>query len=203
MVNFPLKMNDFKALPLDEQLTKLNNHLLSLKDKAGRLEDNFKSEEFDFSYSLLKKNANELGITVDGKNYVAFKMGDKLQQVSVIDKLNNKKQNVKQKQGVVKRNKIDNKQQFFAETENLVLTSDEVIFVKELYKNKQNLVKAKQNLFLPQFAGSKKTTGISVYVELWEQWGKFKKKYPMYSGTDLMAQALEEFMEKYEEKLDS
>lgn len=203
MVDFPLKMNDFKVLPLDEQLTKLNNHLLTLKDKAGRLEDNFKSEEFDFSYSLLKKNANELGITVDGKNYVAFKMRDKLQQVSVLDKQNNKKQNVKQKQGVVKRNKIVNKQQFSAETENLVLTSDELIFVKELYKNKQDLVKAKQNLFLPQFAGLKKTTGISVYVELWERWGKFKKKYPMYSGTDLMAQALEEFMEKYEEKVDS
>lgn len=198
-----MKMTEFKALPLEEQLTKLNNHLLSLKDMAGRLEDNFKSEEFDFSYSLLKKNANELGIMVDGKNYMAFKMGDKSQQVLVIDKQNNKKQIVKQKQSVVIRNDIVNQQQVLVGKESIVLTKDELLFVKELFKNKQDLVKPKQNLFLPQFVGSKKTTGISVYVELWERWGEFKKKYPMYSGTDLMALALEEFMEKYEESLDS
>src|SRR5690606_30790135 len=154
-----MKMNDFKVLPLDEQLTKLNNHLLNLKDMAGRLEDNFKSEEFDFSYSLLKKNANELGIMVDGKNCVAFKMGDKPQQVLVIDKQNNKKQSVKQKQSVVKRNDFVNQQQALVEKESIVLTDDELFFVKELFKNKQDFVKAKQNLFLPQFVGAKKTTG--------------------------------------------
>lgn len=94
-------------------------------------------------------------------------------------------------------------QQALVETESIVLTNDELLFVKELFKNKQDLVKDKQNLFLPQFVGSKKTTGISVYVELWERWGEFKKKYPMYSGTDLMAQALEEFMERYDESSDS
>ena len=197
-----MKMNDFKALPLEEQLTKLNNHLLNLKDMPGRLDDNFKSEEFDFSYSLLKKNANELGITVDGKNYVAFKMGDK-PQVLVIDKQDNKKQGVKQKQSIVKRNDVVIQQQTLVETESMVLTNDELIFVKELFKNKQNLVKPKQNLFLSQFGGMKKTTGISVYVELWERWGEFKKKFPMYSGTDLMAQALEEFMGKYDQASDS
>lgn len=197
-----MKMTEFKALSLEEQLIKLNNHLLSLKDMAGRLEDNFRSEEFDFSYSLLKKNANELGIMVDGKNYVAFKIGDKPQQVLVIDKQNNKKQSVKQKQSVVKRNDFVNQQQALVEKESIVLTDDELFFVKELFKNKQDFVKAKQNLFLPQFVGAKKTTGISVYVELWERWGDFKKNYPMYSGTDLMAQALEEFMGKYEESLD-
>lgn len=197
-----MKMNDFKALPLEEQLIKLNNHLLYLKDMAGRLEDNFKSDEFDFSYSLLKKNANALGITVDGKNYVAFKMGYKRQQVFVTDKQNNKMQSVKQQQSIVKRNEVVNQQQALVETDSIALTNDELLFVKELFKNKQDLVKAKQNLFLPQFAGSKKTTGISVYVELWERWGDFKKKYPMYSGTDLMAQALEEFMGKYEESSD-
>lgn len=36
-----MKMNEFKALSLEEQLIKLNNHLLNLKDMAGRLEDNF------------------------------------------------------------------------------------------------------------------------------------------------------------------
>lgn len=169
----------------------------------GRLEDNFKSEEFDFSYSLLRKNANELGITVDGKNYVAFKMGNKPQQVLVIDKQNNKKQGVKQKQSIIKRNDVVIQQQTLVETESMVLTNDEIIFVKELFKNKQNLVKPKQNLFLSQFAGSKKTTGISVYVELWERWGEFKKKFPMYSGTDLMAQALEEFMGKYDQASNS
>ena len=198
-----MKMNDFKALPLEEQLTKLNNHLLNLKDMPGRLDDNFKSEEFDFSYSLLRKNANELGITVDGKNYVAFKMGNKPQQVLVIDKQDNKKQGVKQKQSIIKRNDVVIQQQTLVETESMVLTNDEIIFVKELFKNKQNLVKPKQNLFLSQFAGLKKTTGISVYVELWERWGEFKKKFPMYSGTDLMAQALEEFMGKYDQASDS
>ena len=63
-----MKMADFKAFSLEERLTKLNNHLLSLKQMEGRLEDNFKTREFDFSYSLLKKNAADLGIVVDGKN---------------------------------------------------------------------------------------------------------------------------------------
>ena len=39
-------------------------------------------------------------------------------------------------------------------------------------------------------AGSKKTTGISVYTEQWARWSEFKKKYQMYSGTDLLALAL-------------
>lgn len=68
----PMKMADFKALSLEERLTKLNNHLLKLKDVPGRLEENFKSGEFDFSYSLLKKAEKELGITVDGKAYCAY-----------------------------------------------------------------------------------------------------------------------------------
>ncbi|MEK5187226.1 hypothetical protein [Solibacillus sp. FSL W7-1324] len=198
-----MKMNDFKALPLEEQLIKLNNHLLNLKNMGGRLEDNFKSGKFDFSYSLLKKNANELGITVDGKNYVAFKMGDKWKQDLVIDKQNKKKQSVKQKQSVVKRNDAVNQQQVLVEKESIELTNDELFFVKELFKNKQDVVMAKQHLLLKQFVGAKKTTGISVYVELWERWGEFKKKYPMYSGTDLMAQAIEEFMGKYEGSADS
>lgn len=193
-----MKMADFKALSLEERLTKLNKHLLKLKEMDGRLEDNFKSDEFDFSYSLLKKNAEQLGITVDGKNYRAYYLlphvatdifeqeNQSEQQEIVISKQNN----VKQQQKVVK-------------TEELSLTIDEIRFVKELFTNKQDFVKAKQTLLLPQFVGAKKTTGISVYVELWERWGNFKKAYPMYSGTDLLALALEEFMEKYDEGSDS
>lgn len=105
------------------------------------------------------------------------------------------------KQEVVKGENLVKQQQKVVETEELSLTTDEIRFVKELFANKQDLVIAKQTLLLPQFVGAKKTTGISVYVELWERWGKFKKAYPMYSGTDLLALALEEFMEKYDEVL--
>ena len=173
-----MNMPEFKALPIEEQLTRLNKHLLMIKDLPGRLEDNFKSGDFEFSYSLLKKDAPKLGITVDGKNYVAFKTGEEPQQNDV------------------------KKQQIVTE-ETLELTTEEILFVKELFKNKQDLVKTKQTLFLPQFVGAKKTTGISVYVELWGRWNEFKKQYPMYSGTDLLALALEEFMEKYDESSDS
>ena len=58
-------------------------------------------------------------------------------------------------------------------------------------------------LVVPVMVGEKKTTGISVYTEQWARWSEFKKKYQMYSGTDLLALALEEFMEKYGDGSDS
>ena len=191
-------MADFKALSLEERVTKLNKHLLKLKEMAGRLEDNFKSDEFGFSYSLLKKNAEQLGITVDGKNYRAYYL---LPHVAT-DIFEQKNQSKKQEDIVLKQNNVKQQQQV-VKVEELRLTTDEILFVKELFANKQDFVKAKQTLLLPQFAGVKKTTGISVYVELWERWGNFKKAYPMYSGTDLLALALEEFMEKYDESSNS
>lgn len=190
-------MADFKALSLEERLTKLNKHLLSLKTLGGRLEDNFKTGEFDFSYSLLKKNAAQLGITVDGKNYRAYYL---LPHVAT-DIFEQENQSEQQEIVISKQNNV--KQQQVVKTEELSLTTDEIRFVKELFANKQDLVKGKQTLLLPQFVGAKKTTGISVYVELWERWGNFKKAYPMYSGTNLLALALEEFMEKYDEGSDS
>ncbi|MER2109251.1 MAG: hypothetical protein ABS949_20205 [Solibacillus sp.] len=192
-----MKMADFKALSLEERLTKLNKHLLSLKTLGGRLEDNFKTGEFDFSYSLLKKNAAQLGITVDGKNYRAYYL---LPHVAT-DIFEQENQSEQQEIVISKQNNV--KQQQVVKTEELSLTTDEIRFVKELFANKQDLVKGKQTLLLPQFVGAKKTTGISVYVELWERWGNFKKAYPMYSGTNLLALALEEFMEKYDEGSDS
>ena len=198
-----MNMPEFKALPIEEQLTRLNKHLLMIKDLPGRLEDNFKSGDFEFSYSLLKKDAPKLGITVDGKNYVAFKTGEEPQQNDVKKQQETKKKIVKTKQNDVKNNNLVKQNQQIVTEETLELTTEEILFVKELFKNKQDLVKTKQTLFLPQFVGAKKTTGISVYVELWGRWNEFKKQYPMYSGTDLMALALEEFMEKYDESSDS
>lgn len=182
-----MKMADFKALSLEECLTKLNNHLLSLKQLEGRLEDNFKTGAFDFSYSLLKKNAADLGIVVDGKNYMAYAVGDEppVQQDVV-------------KQGFKDIVKVQQ-----------TLTNDEIAFVKELYAKSQRnneqqfFVNDKPMLVVPVMVGDKKTTGISVYTEQWDRWSTFKKKYQMYSGTDLLALALEEFMEKYEDGSDS
>ena len=182
-----MKMADFKALSLEEGLTKLNNHLLSLKQLEGRLEDNFKTGAFDFSYSLLKKNAADLGIVVDGKHYVAYALGDEppVQQDVV-------------KQGFKDIVKVQQ-----------TLTNDEIAFVKELYAKSQRnneqqfFVNDKPMLVVPVMVGDKKTTGISVYTEQWDRWSAFKKKYQMYSGTDLLALALEEFMEKYEDGSDS
>lgn len=177
-----MKMADFKALTQAEQLTLLNDHLTAIKGMSGRLEDNFKSGEFDFSYSLLKKNAKDLGIVVDGKNYVAYANGEVLPEPETVESENL----VKQKQ---------------SENKELALTEHEILFLKELYKSHQNqFTDKKQPLFLPQYVGAKKTTGISVYVELWERWGAFKESYPMYSGTDLLARAIEEFMDKYGEE---
>jgi len=175
--------------------------LLSLKQLEGRLEDNFKTGAFDFSYSLLKKNAADLGIVVDGKHYVAYAVGDDLpvQQDVVMLKQNN----VNQQQNIVK--------QGFKDTVEVQqnLTNDEIAFVKELYAKSQRnneqqfFVNDKTMLVVPVMVGDKKTTGISVYTEQWDRWSAFKKKYQMYLGTDLLALALEEFMEKYEGGSDS
>ena len=174
-----MKMADFKALSLEERLTRLNNHLLWLKQLEGRLEDNFKDGEFDFSYSLLKKNASDLGIFVDGKRYVAYATGDEPPAQQDI---------VKAKQDVVKAQQT--------------LTIEEIKFVKQLFADHKNneqqfFVNGKSMLVVPTMVGEKKTTGISVYIEQWERWTAFKERYNMYSGTDLMAMALEEFMDKY------
>lgn len=185
-----MKMADFKVLSRDEQLTKLNNHLLSLQSMEGRLEDNFKRDEFDFSYSLLKKNAAELGIIVDGKNYVAYAAGNEPPAQQDIVKA--KQIAVKTKQDVVKSQQD--------------LTSEELAFVKQLFKDhqahnneQQFIVNGKPMLVLPTMVGAKKTTGISVYIEQWERWADFKAKHNMYSGTDLLAMALQEFMDKYDD----
>ena len=188
----PMKMADFKALSLEERLTKLNNHLLKLKDVPRRLEENFKSGEFDFSYSLLKKAEKELGITVDGKAYCAYA------QIDIFNL-----ENAATEQDIVK--------QGFKDTVEVqhTLTTDEIVFVKELNaKSKLNneqqfFVNDKSMLVVPVMAGEKKTTGISVYTEQWARWSEFKKKYQMYSETDLLALALEEFMEKYGDGSDS
>ena len=181
-----MKMADFKALSLEKCLTKLNNHLLSLKQMEGRLEDNFKTREFDFSYSLLKKNAADLGIVVDGKNYMAYATDDEPLVQPVVDL-----------------------QQDFVKTQQ-TLTTDEIAFVKQLYADAQKnnnepqfVVNGPPMLVVPTMIGVKKTTGISVYVEQWERWTAFKKRHSMYSGTDLLALALEEFMQKYDDGSDS
>lgn len=183
-----MKFSEFKALPLEEKLLRLNKHLLNLKGVPGKLELKFQNDEFDFSYSSIKKYPKEAGVKIDGKAYVAYPF-DEIPSV------------VKPQQDVVKSEKVVKQKQSFVKEQNVELTKDEILFVKELFKNKQDIVKTKQALFLPQFTGAKKTTGISVYVELWDRWNEFKKVYPMYSGTDLLALALEEFMEKYEEKI--
>ena len=179
-------MSDFKALSLEARLTRLNKHLLSLQQMGGRLEDNFKTGEFDFGYSLLKKNAADLGIVVDGKRYVAYAVGDEppVQQDAVMSKQN------KVKQDIVKAQQT--------------LTDGEIAFVKELYaqskreQEQQFYVNDRPMLVVPVMVGKKKTTGISVYTEQWDRWGAFKQQYQMYSGTDLLALALDEFMKKYD-----
>lgn len=184
-----MKMADFKALSRDEQLTRLNNHLLSLKQLEGRLEDNFKRGDFEFSYSLLKKNAADLSIVVDGKNYVAYAAGDEPPA----------KQVVKPKKDVIKQTFDD------VVKSQQTLTDDEIAFVKELFaksqlnNEQQFVVNGKPMLVVPTMVGAKKTTGISVYVEQWERWTQFKQKHSMYSGTDLLAMALDEFMDKYDD----
>ena len=177
-----MKMADFKALTLSERLTKLNAHLLSLKSLEGRLEDNFKRGEFDFSYSLLKKNAADLGMIVDGKNYVAYGIGDEPPiQTNVINQTSNN--------DVVKQTS---------------LTNEEIAFLKQLYAQSQRnqeqlfLLDDKPMLVVPVMTGEKKTTSISVYIEQWERWNTFKQRHSMYSGTDLLAMAIEDFLEKYD-----
>lgn len=182
-----MKMADFKILDKQQQLTILNNHLTTLKGMDGRLGDNFKSGEFDFSYSLLKKYAHELGLVIDGKNYVAYAASDELPVVNKDDASN----------------QISS--EFIESQQNL--TTEEITFVKQLFaesqlnKEQQFIVNNQLILVVPTMSGKKKTKEISVYSKQWERWGKFKKKHSKYSGTDMLAMALQEFMDKYNEKL--
>ena len=171
-----MKMKEFKELTTEEQLKLLNNRLSEVKNVRGSLEVKFPNEILEFSYSTLRKAFGELGIKVT--NYVAYK-NDK--ETEVVDDV--EKPVVKTKQEIVK-------------DENLSLTNDEILFVKQLFKEKQSVVNSEQTLTMQTFVGPKKTTGISVYTEIWEEWNEFKKKFP-YSTTDLMAMALKEFMQKY------
>lgn len=177
-----MKFQEFKSLSTDEQIELLTNRLNEIKGLKGRMDENFKNEIFEFDLSNIRKSP-ELGYKV--ANYAVHKIDEPV---------------VKSKQKNVKEQKVVKQKQSVVKDENIELTKDEIMFVKELFKNKQDFVKTKQTLFVPQMLGDKKTTGISVYVELWERWGKFKKKHQMYSGTDLLALALEEFMEKYDEE---
>lgn len=193
-VSKKMKMADFKILDKQQQLTILNNHLITLKGLDGRLRDNFKSGEFDFSFALLKKNADDLGLVIDGKNYVAYAASGELPVVEP-------------QQIVV--NKDDASNQISSEfiESQLNLTTEEIIFVKQLFaesqlnKEQQFIVNDQPMLVVPTMSGKKKTKEISVYSKQWERWGKFKKQHSMYSGTDLLAMALQEFMDKYNEKL--
>lgn len=82
----------------------------------------------------------------------------------------------------------------------IALTKDEIQFVKELYKQQQQGITIDNNsndeLKIVVRDGAKKTTGISVYVDTWQDWTDFKAQYP-YSGTDVLDQALKDFMAKY------
>ena len=176
-----MKMEDFKALSVEERLAKLNNHLLGLKDMPGRLDDKFKSGDFNFSYSLLKKNAESLGIAVDGKSYKAFLMGATIEASATLQA----------------RPTLDQQQPF---------TADEIAFLKKLYADTVHshyngdshfMLNDKPMLVVPTILGPKKTTGVSVFISQWERWKRFKQYYSHHSGTDLLAMALEEFMEKY------
>lgn len=185
-----MKMADFKILDKEQQLTILNNHLTTLKGLDGRLRDNFKSGEFDFSYSLLKKNAHDLGLIIDGKNYVAYAASGELPVV-------------KPQQIVVNIDDVSNQisSEFIESQQDL--TTEEIAFVKQLFtesklnKEQQFIVNDQPMLVVPTMSGKKKTKEISVYSKQWERWGRFKKQYSMYSDTDLLAMALQEFMDKY------
>ena len=188
-----MKMEDFKALSVEERLAKLNAHLLSLKDIPGRLDDKFKSGEFNFSYSLLKKNSESLGIAVDGKSYQAFPMGATIEASAT-----SVERPASPKKAVTKSTPSSKQQQSF--------TADEIAFLKKLYADTVNahfngdphfMLNDKPMLVVPTIFGAKKTTGISVYISQWERWNRFKEYYSHYSGTDLLAMAIEEFMEKY------
>ncbi|MBE3102965.1 MAG: hypothetical protein IMZ40_01890 [Bacilli bacterium] len=181
-----MKMNELKELSIDEILPMLNDYFLTLKDVPGRLEDNFKDGPFEFGYSLLKKNAKSLGIIVDGKNFFCYKSGYVVKDEQELVKYEKfvKQRVVKSSQDVVK------------------LTCDEVDFVKRLYAesvsdvSKQDLID-KIMLVVPHMTGIKTQSGVSVYKDVWDRWRTFKEDYVMYSGTDLLTLALDEFMEKY------
>lgn len=189
-----MKMAEFKALPIEDGLTMLNEYMLNIKDIPGRLEEKFKNGPFEFGYSLLNKYFRGIGISLDKETYQFVSSNETTVKVT--------NEVVKPKQDVVKREKP--KEHTIVKHEQ-TLTTEEILFVKELFSRKQNDVKdadavVKQTLFVPHMTGDKKQSGISVYADVWERWGEFKASYSMYSGTDLLTLALEEFMEKYNEK---
>ena len=41
------------------------------------------------------------------------------------------------------------------------------------------------------------TTSVRMYAEVWGRWQEFAKEWPIYNSVDLMASALEEYMNKF------
>ncbi|MFJ5772542.1 hypothetical protein [Psychrobacillus sp. NPDC093180] len=182
-----MNMTEFRELPMDEGLTILNEYMLKIKNEPGRLEDKFKGGPFEFGYSLLTKHFRPLGIKLDKDTY-QFVVGESNNLATLKTTVEKKKQEIV--------------------TSEQSLTKEELMFVKQLFKEKQLLVNVKskrevvkeKKLFVPQMTGEKMQSGISVYKDVWDRWRAFKEDYGMYSGTDLLTLALEEFMNKYENK---
>lgn len=82
----------------------------------------------------------------------------------------------------------------------LKLTEHELILLKNLAYNHEFVMSQKQEQPKVKVRPDDQatTTSIRMYNQVWKRWQAFSQEWPIYNSIDLMASALEEFMDRHD-----
>lgn len=175
-----MKLLALKKMPVEDAVSLINQDLdiLSRNNKTTHSfgKPDVEGLQIECSWSSIHKYYGQFGYRLNRNNY----------QYEFVEGLNNMQ--VRE----VAQDSITEPQ----------LTSEEIEFIRTLMSQQQGVTSVNNTeieLKISVKEGEKKTTGVSVYVDTWDEWMEFKKAYP-YSGTDVLDLALREFMDKYKKK---
>lgn len=81
----------------------------------------------------------------------------------------------------------------------LKLTDREVLLLKNLAYSHEFVMREKRDQPKVERRPDDKavTTSVRMYSQVWKRWQSFSQEWPIYNSIDLMASALEEFMDKH------
>lgn len=80
------------------------------------------------------------------------------------------------------------------------LNEKEILMLKNLAQNYEFMMKEKVDKpeVIRRPADRVNTTSVRMYNDVWSRWQLFCKEWSIYNGLDLMASALEEYMDKHD-----
>lgn len=81
----------------------------------------------------------------------------------------------------------------------VTLTERDVMLLKSLAYNYENIMGRVEDApnVKKRSADTINTTSVRMYTDVWSRWQQFSKEWSIYNSIDLMASALEEYMDKY------